>query len=96
MGEDGRAAARALAAVHEPGYYVASHEPKALQTAQEMSVGREVVPEPGLREVHRPYRWSDDFACRLARTSTAFVTTDGNLTPRSSRASRRPYLVTLR
>lgn len=61
LGAEGRAAARALAAAHEPGYYVASDEPKALQTVREMSGGREVVPEPGLREVRRPYRWSEDY-----------------------------------
>ncbi|GIH16368.1 histidine phosphatase family protein [Rugosimonospora africana] len=61
LGEEGRAAARALAALHEPGYYVASDEPKALQTVREMSAGRDVVPEPRLREVLRPHRWSDGY-----------------------------------
>jgi broad specificity phosphatase PhoE len=42
-------------------YYVASDEPKALQTLQEMSVDHEVVAEPGLREVRRPHAWSDDY-----------------------------------
>jgi broad specificity phosphatase PhoE len=62
LDEQGRASSRALSvAVTEPAYYVASDEPKALQTLQEMSVGSEVVSEPAFREVRRPYRWSDDY-----------------------------------
>jgi broad specificity phosphatase PhoE len=76
LGAEGRAAARALAAAHEPGYYVASDEPKALQTVQEMSAGREVVPEPGLREVRRPYRWSDAYRIQ-ARAYVDGVCHDG-------------------
>jgi broad specificity phosphatase PhoE len=54
----GRAAARVLGALAGPGYYVASDEPKALQTVQEMAAGRPVTAEPGLREVGRPGGWS--------------------------------------
>jgi broad specificity phosphatase PhoE len=62
LGEQGRAASRALAAaLPQPGYFVASNEPKAIQTVQEMSAGLEVVPDPGFREVRRPHRWSDDY-----------------------------------
>jgi broad specificity phosphatase PhoE len=62
LDEQGRAAARALStAVPGRAYYVASDEPKALQTLQEMAAGQEVVPEPAFREVRRPYRWSDDY-----------------------------------
>lgn len=76
LGDAGRAAARALAALHEPGYYVASDEPKALQTLQEMSGHRDVVTEPGLREVARPDRWSDDYRA-LAHAYVDGVCHDG-------------------
>ena len=62
LDEEGRAAARALYfVVARPAYYVASDEPKALQTLEEMSAGQSVVPEPAFREVRRPHRWSDDY-----------------------------------
>jgi hypothetical protein len=62
LDDRGRAASRALsAAMTEPAYYVASNEPKALQTLREMSAGQDVVPEPAFREVRRPHRWSDDY-----------------------------------
>jgi broad specificity phosphatase PhoE len=57
----GRAAAWVLGALAGPGYYVASDEPKALRTVQEMASGRPVAAEPGLREVHRPGDWSADY-----------------------------------
>jgi broad specificity phosphatase PhoE len=76
LGAEGRAAAQALAALHQPGYYVSSDEPKVLQTVREMSGGREVVPEPGLREVRRPYRWSDDYRVQ-ARAYVDGVCHDG-------------------
>jgi hypothetical protein len=37
-------------------YFVASDEPEALQTVQEVAAGRDVTPEPGFREVRRPHR----------------------------------------
>lgn len=62
LGEQGREASRALAvAAPQSPYYVASDEPKALQTVQEMSGGSKVVSDPGFREVRRPHRWSDDY-----------------------------------
>jgi broad specificity phosphatase PhoE len=76
LGEEGRAAARALAALHEPGYYVSSDEPKVLQTMRELSGGRDVIPEPGLREVRYPYRWSDDYRAQ-ARAYIDGVCHDG-------------------
>jgi broad specificity phosphatase PhoE len=57
----GRAAARALGPVAGPGYYVASDEPKALQTVQEMAAGQQVIPEPGFREVSRPGGWAGGY-----------------------------------
>ncbi len=62
LDDQGRAASRALsAAMTEPAYYVASDEPKALQTLQEMAAGQGVVLEPAFREVRRPHRWSEDY-----------------------------------
>lgn len=59
LGHDGRAAARALrSAVPEPMYPVASDEPKALQTLQELTGRVEVPTDAGFREVARPYEWS--------------------------------------
>jgi broad specificity phosphatase PhoE len=56
-----RAAARVLGALAGPGYYVASNEPKALQTAQEIASGRPVAVEPGFSEVQRPGGWAADY-----------------------------------
>ncbi|MGW1734726.1 histidine phosphatase family protein [Streptomyces sp. NPDC001999] len=65
LDEQGRAAARALASlVPDASYHVSSDEPKALQTVQELSGGREVAAEPGFREVRRPHRWADDYRLR--------------------------------
>jgi hypothetical protein len=62
LDDRGRADSHALsAAVTEPAYYVASDEPKALQTLQAMSAGQEIIPEPDFREVGRPHRWSADY-----------------------------------
>jgi broad specificity phosphatase PhoE len=58
---EGQAAARVLGPLAGPGYYVASDEPKALRTVQEMAAGQPVAPEPGLREVSRPGSWSADY-----------------------------------
>jgi broad specificity phosphatase PhoE len=77
LGQHGRAASRALGvAAAESGYFVASDEPKALQTLQEMAAGQEVVPEVGFREVRRPYYWSDDHRT-LARTYVDGACHDG-------------------
>jgi broad specificity phosphatase PhoE len=57
----GRAAAQVLGALTGRGYYVASDEPKALQTVREMAAGWPVTVEPGFGEVQRPGGWSVDY-----------------------------------
>ncbi|MEV2240353.1 hypothetical protein [Micromonospora sp. NPDC049891] len=60
LGPDGRAAARALRPlVIGPAYYVASSEPKAVQTVQEIAGHTTVSTDTGLVEVRRPHQWSD-------------------------------------
>lgn len=62
LGPAGRAAARALGRTLERGVVVSSDEPKAAETAAEIAVlhGVEVVLDARLREVRRPYVWTDD------------------------------------
>jgi broad specificity phosphatase PhoE len=56
LGDAGRAAARALRPlIPQPAYYVASPEPKAAQTLQEVAGDAEVGTDPGFAEVHRPF-----------------------------------------
>lgn len=65
LGESGRAAARALAGEMPPAAYLAaSHEPKAVQTVQELAIGQHVVTDAGFREVERPHEWSGDYRAR--------------------------------
>jgi 2,3-bisphosphoglycerate-dependent phosphoglycerate mutase len=65
LGPEGRAAARSLRALMpEPGYYVASDEPKATETLQEVAGFGEVATDRGFGEVRRPHVWSDDYDYR--------------------------------
>ena len=60
LGAEGRAAARSLRSlVAEPAYFVASNEPKAVQTLQELAGRPAVMTDPGFGEVRRPHLWSD-------------------------------------
>ncbi len=79
LGGAGRAAARALGPlVAGPGYYVASDEPKAVQTVRELTGRPDVATDPGFREVRRPYVWSanEDYRA-LARAYVEGVCHDG-------------------
>ncbi len=59
LGDEGRAAARALRPlIPQPAYYVASPEPKAAQTVQELAGDAEIPTDAGFAEVRRPYVWS--------------------------------------
>jgi broad specificity phosphatase PhoE len=67
LGDQGRTAARALRPqLTQPAYYVASTEPKAVETLQEITGDLNVSTDPGFAEVHRPHRWSDDHDYRTA------------------------------
>jgi broad specificity phosphatase PhoE len=67
LGPEGRAAARSLRPLFtEPAYYVASDEPKAMETLQEIAGFPEVTTDPGFGEVRRPHVWSDDHDYRAA------------------------------
>ncbi|WP_045743222.1 MULTISPECIES: histidine phosphatase family protein [Actinoplanes] len=58
---DSRVAARLLRLhVSHPAYYVASTEPKAAQTMQEIAGAQRVATDAGLAEVHRPDVWFAD------------------------------------
>lgn len=58
---DSRVAARLLRLhVSHPAYYVASTEPKAAQTMQEIAGAQRVVTDADLAEVHRPHIWFSD------------------------------------
>ncbi|MDG4823256.1 histidine phosphatase family protein [Asanoa sp. WMMD1127] len=62
LGPSGRAAARALQPlVPGPAYHVASSEPKAVQTVQELAGRADVTTDPALVEVRRPQTWSDQY-----------------------------------
>jgi broad specificity phosphatase PhoE len=60
LGEEGRAAARTLAALLPSGArIVSSDEPKAVETAEQL--GGTVTVDPRLREVGRPSAWDDGY-----------------------------------
>jgi broad specificity phosphatase PhoE len=62
LGDEGRAGARSLRSqLSEPAYFVASDEPKAIQTLKELAGETSVSIDPGFREVRRPYTWSDEY-----------------------------------
>jgi broad specificity phosphatase PhoE len=62
LGDEGRTAARSLRPlVTQPAYYVASTEPKALETLQEVAGDLNVGTDAGFAEVRRPHVWSDDY-----------------------------------
>ncbi|MBB2943000.1 broad specificity phosphatase PhoE [Actinoplanes lutulentus] len=64
---DSRVAARLLRLhVSHPAYYVASTEPKAAQTMQEIAGAQHVVTDDALAEVHRPHFWFSDDEYRSA------------------------------
>jgi broad specificity phosphatase PhoE len=68
LGAEGRAAARALRPlIEQPAYLVASDEPKALQTLQELSGHPQVPTDPGFAEVRRPHVADGDTYRALAR-----------------------------
>ena len=72
LGPDGRAAARDLRPlVVGPAYYVASTEPRAVQTLQEIAGRTGVRTGAGLVEVRRPHVWSDTSTYR--RTARSYV-----------------------
>jgi broad specificity phosphatase PhoE len=61
LGDEGRAAARSLRPlVAQPAYYVASTEPKAVETLQEIAGDLDVHLDSGFAEVGRPHFWRDD------------------------------------
>lgn len=74
LGAEGRSAARALRPlVVGPAYFVASDEPKAVETLHELAglaghardAGQpEVRTDPGFGEVRRPHAWSNDYGNR--------------------------------
>ncbi|MEV6344616.1 histidine phosphatase family protein [Actinoplanes sp. NPDC051851] len=61
LAQESRVAARLIRLhVQHPAYYVASTEPKAAQTMQEIAGAQRVVTDPDLTEVHRPHVWLTD------------------------------------
>ncbi|WP_433384727.1 histidine phosphatase family protein [Actinoplanes sp. CA-142083] len=69
LGPEGRAAARALARlIAEPraGHYVASTEPKAVETLREIAPHAPIATDAGFAEVRRPRAWTDDVTYRAA------------------------------
>lgn len=77
LGEDGRRAARALAKqLDRPAYHVASDEPKARQTIEELAGAAEIRTDPGFREVGRPSDWVPNHR-ELARQYVAGVCHSG-------------------
>lgn len=61
LGQESRVAARLIRLhVQHPAYYVASSEPKAAQTMQEIAGAQRVVTDDDLAEVHRPHVWLSD------------------------------------
>lgn len=72
LGDAGRASARSLrSSIPETAYLVASDEPKAIQTLQELGDRREVAIDAGFGEVRRPYVWLDGYDYRS--TARAYV-----------------------
>ncbi len=77
LGNEGRSAAKALRPrLAQPAYLVASDEPKAIQTLQELASRLDVATDPGFREVRRPHAWSADYAS-LARAYVEGLRHDG-------------------
>jgi broad specificity phosphatase PhoE len=77
LGPGGRSAARALRrSMPGPAYFVASDEPKAVETLEELAGGHDVAVEPGFAEVHRPHLWTDDYRA-TARAYVEGVRHDG-------------------
>ncbi|WP_179277356.1 histidine phosphatase family protein [Actinoplanes regularis] len=61
LAQESRVAARLIRLhVKHPAYYVASSEPKAAQTMQEIAGAQRVVTDDDLTEVHRPHVWLTD------------------------------------
>jgi broad specificity phosphatase PhoE len=79
LAPEGRAAARNLRPlVAGPAYYVASAEPKALQTLQEITGHTDLTTDAGLVEVRRPQVWSDNSTYRsTARSYIEGIVPDG-------------------
>jgi hypothetical protein len=72
LGWDSRVASRLLRLhVSHPAYYVASTEPKAAQTMQEIAGAQRVVTDDDLAEVHRPHFWFSDEDYRAAALAYA-------------------------
>jgi 2,3-bisphosphoglycerate-dependent phosphoglycerate mutase len=72
LGAEGRAAAQALRPLLVgSAYFVASDEPKAVETLQELAGQLDVEMDPGFGEVRRPHVWSDDRDYRT--TARAYV-----------------------
>jgi broad specificity phosphatase PhoE len=77
LGDEGRAAARALRPLIDgPAYYVASTELKALQTLQEIAGHLDVATDAELVEVRRPHGWSADYRA-VARSYVEGICPDG-------------------
>lgn len=77
LGEDGRAQAWALRSrIGQPVYFVASDEPKAIQTLRELTAEGEVAVDAGFREVHRPTVWFENYRV-LARAYVQGMDLDG-------------------
>jgi broad specificity phosphatase PhoE len=79
LGHEGRTAARALRPLlAQSAYYVASTEPKAIETLQEISGDPHMPTDPGFAEVRRPHRWSDEHDYRtVARAYVQGARHDG-------------------
>jgi broad specificity phosphatase PhoE len=79
LGPAGRAAARALRPrVPSSAYFVASTEPKAVQTLEEIAGHRDVATDPDFGEVRRPHAWLDGTAYRsLAHSYVDGLLPDG-------------------
>jgi hypothetical protein len=91
LGPDGRAATRTLMPlVVRPAYYVASTEPKAMQTLQEIAGHADVMTDAGLAEVCRPRVWSGNSSYRTTARSYVEGVCPENHTTRSSVASTTP------
>jgi hypothetical protein len=72
LAQESRVAARLMRLhVCHPAYYVASTEPKAAQTMQEIAGAQRVVRDAGLAEVHRPHVWFTDEGYQEAAESYA-------------------------
>jgi broad specificity phosphatase PhoE len=95
LGPTGRAAARALRPlVAAPAYYVASTEPKAVQTLQEIAGDTNVITDAELVEVRRPHLWSDDSTYRGTARSYVEGTRPDGWEPHDQVARRLDHAVT--